>query len=178
MSSHYSWWIVSYDQVADENLQNLGLETCTTGKDTLQNADKEMAQRRRNKHAIQRHLGHAMAEVVAVLADIVGDPGREEFLQGGEQAGSQHFGAQGVGLELAQVELSCQFLSLCLFIYCLVRCCVVRTAIYPVWVLPPVKRSPMRWASSLVSWRTDRAASSGNFSWNLTDMTGDGSGWE
>ena len=74
----------AYDKVANEDLQDLGLQTRAAGKDLLQDADEEMAQRGGDEHAVQGHLGHAMAEIVAVLADIVGDPGREEFLQGRE----------------------------------------------------------------------------------------------
>ena len=64
-----------------------------------------MAQRGGDEHAVQGHLGHAMAEIVAVLANIVGDPGREEFLQGREDTRGQHLGAQRVRLQLAQVKL-------------------------------------------------------------------------
>ena len=74
----------AYEKVANEDLQDLGLQTRAAGKDLLQDADEEMAQRRGDEHAVQRHLGHTMAEIVAVLANIVGDPGREEFLQGRE----------------------------------------------------------------------------------------------
>lgn len=65
-----------------------------------------MSQRSRNEHAVERHLGHPMAEVVAVFADILRDPGREEFLQGRKDTGGEHLGTEGVRLELAQVELS------------------------------------------------------------------------
>ena len=95
----------AYDKVANEDLQDLGLQTRAAGKDLLQDADEEMAQRGGDEHAVQGHLGHAMAEIVAVLADIVGDPGREEFLQGREDTRGQHLGAQRVRLQLAQVKL-------------------------------------------------------------------------
>lgn len=65
-----------------------------------------MAQRGGDEQAVQGHLGHAMAEIVAVLANIVGDPGREEFLQGREDTRGQHLGAQRVRLQLAQVKLN------------------------------------------------------------------------
>ena len=94
-----------YDQVANEDLQDLGLETRPAGKEFLQNGHEEVAQRRGNEQTVQGHLGHAMTEVVAVFADIVSDPGRKEFLQGREDPRGQHLGAQGVRLELAQVEL-------------------------------------------------------------------------
>ena len=95
----------AYEKVANEDLQDLGLQTRAAGKDLLQDADEEMAQRGGDEHAVQGHLGHAMAEIVAVLADIVGDPGREEFLQGREDTRGQHLGAQRVRLQLAQVKL-------------------------------------------------------------------------
>lgn len=95
----------TYDQIADENLQHFGLETGSTGKDLLQNANEEMAQRRADEHPVQRHLGHARAEVVAVLADVVGDPRGEKLLQPGQHAGGEHLGAQRVRLQLTEVGL-------------------------------------------------------------------------
>ena len=170
----------AYDKVANEDLQDLGLQTRAAGKDLLQDADEEMAQRGGDEHAVQGHLGHAMAEIMAVLANIVGDPGREEFLQGREDTRGQHLGAQRVRLQLAQVKLDS--------IHSLVSKDVFEssqderslsspagdvralTARYPACVFPPVKRSPILCANSLVSWRTVLAASSWSFSWNLTDM--------
>lgn len=90
--------IRTYDQVADEDLQDLSLEAGAAGKDLLQDADEDVAQRGADEHAVQRHLGDARAEVVAVLADIVGEIRGEQFLQTGEHAGGEHLGAQRVGL--------------------------------------------------------------------------------
>lgn len=64
----------TYNQIADKDLKNLSLKTCAAGKDLLENADKKVAEGRADEHAIQRHLRDARAEIVAVLADIVGDP--------------------------------------------------------------------------------------------------------
>ena len=93
------------EQVADEDLQNLGLETGAAGKDLLQDADEEMAQGGADEHAVEKHLGDARAEVVAVFADIVGDPGGDELLKAGEDTGGQHLGAQRVGLQMLEIEL-------------------------------------------------------------------------
>lgn len=64
----------TYNQIANENLQDLGLETCAAGENLLQDPDENVAEGRADEHSVQRHLGDARAEVVAVLADIVGDP--------------------------------------------------------------------------------------------------------
>jgi hypothetical protein len=65
---------ITYNQIANEDLENLGLQTRTTGEDLLQDANEDVAEGRGDEHSVQRHLGDARAEVVAVLADIVGDP--------------------------------------------------------------------------------------------------------
>lgn len=86
-------------------MQDLSLETGTTSKDLLENADEDMAERRADEHAVQRHLGDTRAEIVAVLANIVGKPRGKQFLQTREHTGGEHLGAQWVLLELAEVGL-------------------------------------------------------------------------
>lgn len=96
----------TYDQIANEDLENLGLETCAAGEDLLQDANKEVAEGGADEHSVQRHLRDARAEVVAVLADIVSDPRSQQFLQTGEHTGGEHLRAQRVLLELEEVGLS------------------------------------------------------------------------
>jgi len=98
-------WNVTHEKIAEDDLQDLGLQTGTTGKDLLHNADEEVSQWSRDEHAVKRHLGYPMAEVVAFFANILRDPRREEFLQSREDTGGKHFGTKRVRLELAQVEL-------------------------------------------------------------------------
>ena len=43
--------------------------------------------------AVGGHLGDAGGEVVAVLGAVVGEPGGDDLLEGGEGAGGEHFGA-------------------------------------------------------------------------------------
>lgn len=95
----------TYNQVANQNLEDLGLEAGAAGKDLLKNADQNVAERRADEHAVERHLGNAGAEVVAMLSDIMGDPRGEQFLQTRQHTGGEHLGAQWVGLELAKVGL-------------------------------------------------------------------------
>lgn len=64
-----------------------------------------MAQGRGDEHAVQRHLRDARAEVVAVLADIVGEPRGQQLLQTREHTGGEHLGAQRVVLQLLEVGL-------------------------------------------------------------------------
>ena len=64
----------TYNQVAEENLQDLGSQTGAAAKDLLQNPDQEVAQRRADKGAVGGHLGHARCKVVAVLVAVLGQP--------------------------------------------------------------------------------------------------------
>jgi hypothetical protein len=95
----------TYDQVADEDLENLGLQASAASEDLLEDADEDVTQGRGNEHAVQRHLGDARAEVVAVLADIMGEPRGQQLLQTREHTGGEHLGAQRVVLQLLQVGL-------------------------------------------------------------------------
>lgn len=69
-----------------------------------------MAQRGGDEHAIEGHLRDARAEVVAVLANIVSEPGGEQFLHTGEDTGGEHLGAQRVLLQLLEIGLRSTFL--------------------------------------------------------------------
>lgn len=88
----------TYDQVADEDLEDLGLQAGATRKDLLEDADEQVAQRRTDEHAVEGHLGHPSAEVMSMLADIVCNPGSEQFLETGKQTGCQHLCAQWIRL--------------------------------------------------------------------------------
>lgn len=68
-----------------------------------------MAQRGGNEHAVKGHLRDARAEVVAVLSDIVSEPGGEQFLDTREHTGGEHLGAQRVVLQLLEVGLRSTF---------------------------------------------------------------------
>ena len=93
----------TYNEVADDNLHNLGLQTGTATEGQLQQPDKKMAQRGADKGAIGGHLGHTRGEVVAMLVTILGEEGRDELLGAGEGAGGEHLGAQRVVLDLLDV---------------------------------------------------------------------------
>lgn len=95
----------TYDQVADEDLEDLRLQAGATSEDLLEDADEDVTQGRGDEHAVQRHLGDARAEVVAVLADIMGEPRGQQLLQTGEHTGGEHLGAQRVVLQLLEVGL-------------------------------------------------------------------------
>lgn len=64
-----------------------------------------MAQRRTDKGAIESHLGHTRTVVMAALADIMGDPRRQELLQSRKNTGCHHLGAQRIRLQLSEIEL-------------------------------------------------------------------------
>lgn len=102
---------LTYDDVADKNLQDLGLQTRPPSEDLLQNADKQMADWRADERAVQAHLGYSRVEVVATLAAVMRDPRSKEFLEGEEGSGGEHLGAQGVRLELPQIRLHRESMS-------------------------------------------------------------------
>jgi hypothetical protein len=88
----------THNQVAEENLQDLGSQTGATAKDLLQDPDQEVAQRRADQGAIGGHLGHARCKVVAVLVAVLGQPRGEQLLAARQGARGEHLGPQGVVL--------------------------------------------------------------------------------
>lgn len=96
----------THNQVAEEDLQDLGLEALAALEDLLQQADEDVAEGRADEGAVDGHLGHARGEVVARLAPVVGNPRGEELLQAREGARGEHLGAQGVALQLLEVGLA------------------------------------------------------------------------
>jgi hypothetical protein len=96
----------THDQVADENLHDLGLQALAALEDLLQQADEDVAQGRADHGAVQGHLGHARGEVVAALAPVVRNPRREELLQARQRARGEDLGAQRVALQLLEVRLA------------------------------------------------------------------------
>lgn len=143
-----------YNQVADDNLQDLGLGARAPSEDLLQDANEQMAQRSADKHSVEGHLGHAGAEVVAVLADIMRNPRGEQLLQGQKDARCEHLGAQRVRLQLSEMDL-----PLCQKKRLIKHGKEGHTARYPVVVFPPVKRSPTLCATSSVFFSATRTTS-------------------
>ncbi|KAI7976868.1 hypothetical protein EIK77_010099 [Talaromyces pinophilus] len=66
-------WVRTYNQIANQDLQNLGLQTRPARKDLLQNSNENVAHGRTDEHSVERHLRHAGAEVMAMLADIMSE---------------------------------------------------------------------------------------------------------
>lgn len=64
----------TYDQIADENLKDLGFQAGPAFEEFLQDGDQDMTQWSADEGAVESHLGYARAEVVAVFTAIVGDP--------------------------------------------------------------------------------------------------------
>ena len=95
----------TYDEIAKENLQDLGLQACAAGKYLLEDAHEEVAQWGSDKHAVEKHFRNTGAEVVPIPADIIRDPRGQVFLSCGKHTRRQHLGAQRVLLQLTQVHL-------------------------------------------------------------------------
>ena len=64
----------TYNQIADENLQNLGLQALAALEDLLEQADEDVAQGRADERAVEGHLRDTRGEVVAALAPVMRDP--------------------------------------------------------------------------------------------------------
>jgi hypothetical protein len=97
---------VTNNQIAEHNLQNLGLQARAPLEDLLEEADEDVAERRADDGAIQRHLGDTGGEVVSALAPVVRNPRCKELLETRKGTGCEHLGAERVALELLQVRLS------------------------------------------------------------------------
>lgn len=96
----------AYDQVGDEDLQNLGPQARPAGEQLLEDRDHDVAQRCADEGTVDGHLGHATGEVVAVLAAILCDPRSEKLLRARKGSRGDHLGLQRVILELLQIPLS------------------------------------------------------------------------
>lgn len=68
------WTLGTHNQIADQNLQDLGFQAGAAGKHLLQDGDQDVSQGGANESAVEGHLGHTSAEVVAVFGAIVGNP--------------------------------------------------------------------------------------------------------
>lgn len=64
----------TYHQVADKNLENLGLQAGSASEQALQDIDEDVAQGSADKGAIDGHLRNACGEVVAILVPVLCDP--------------------------------------------------------------------------------------------------------
>jgi len=73
----------TYDKVAGQDLHDLCPHTCPALEDPLQDVDHEMGHRSADDSAVERHFRNARREVTAILVLIVGNPGRQKFLQAG-----------------------------------------------------------------------------------------------
>lgn len=74
---------MTYNEVAGENLQNLGAQASAVGEDLLQEPDEEMADGRAEEGTIDSHFGNPGSEVVAMLVAVLGQPRGDEFLSAG-----------------------------------------------------------------------------------------------
>lgn len=95
----------TYDKVAEDDLQNLGLERSAAVEDLLHEPDENVAHGCADQSAICRHLRDSAGEVVAVLVAILSQPRGDKLLKACQRTSSEHLGAERVGLELLDVGL-------------------------------------------------------------------------
>ena len=95
----------TYNQIADKNLKDLGLEAGSTGKHSLEDANENVAKRSTDKSTIHGHLRYSRGEVVAMYVPILSDPRGEKFLKAGQCSSCKHLCPQRVLLELLEVCL-------------------------------------------------------------------------
>ena len=98
----------TYNQVADDNLENLGPQAGAPAEGLLQKPNQEVAQGGADEGAICRHLGDSRGEIVAVLVAILGEPRGHELLGTRESTSREHLGPQRVLLKLPEVSLEAQ----------------------------------------------------------------------
>ena len=96
----------SYDQIGDDDLENLRLQAGPASERLLEEGDHNMTERCADERAVHGHLGHTASEVVPRLVAILCDPRGQELLQGRERTRCEHLGLERVLLELLQVPLS------------------------------------------------------------------------
>lgn len=97
--------MVTYNQVADEDLKDLGLQASAVLERLLEEPDEEVAHRRTNESTVGSHLGNARGEIVTVLVAVLGKPRGENFLKTGESTSCEHLGPEGVLLKFLDVGL-------------------------------------------------------------------------
>jgi hypothetical protein len=98
------------DQVANEDLQDLGAQARPVLESLLQAPDEEVTEGRTDQSSISCHLGDSRCKVVSVLVAVLSQPRGQEFLETSESSGREHLGAQGVLLELLDVGLNCDYM--------------------------------------------------------------------
>lgn len=69
-----------YNQVADDDLQNLRPQASPTRKDSLEDMNQKVTERRADEGAIDGHLGYAGIDVVTMSAPIFRNIGSQRFL--------------------------------------------------------------------------------------------------
>lgn len=124
-----------------------------------------MSQRRADKRAVDSHFRDSGADIITMLASIMCDPRRENFLQSGQSTRRQHLGTKGVGLKLDEICLK-QFVSSA---STRTLCESTPTARYPLAFSPPMSLSPTPWAKACFRPPGMGASLMVSFS-NLTDM--------
>ena len=70
----------TYNQVANEYLQDLRSQTGPSCKHLLQDTNQEMPQRRTDECPVNCHFGHPRAKVVAMFANVMRNPRCKDFL--------------------------------------------------------------------------------------------------
>jgi hypothetical protein len=107
---------ISYDEVRNDDLENLRLQARPASESLLQERDHNMTERCADERAVHGHLRHAASEVVSRLVAVFCDPRGQELLQSRKRARCEHLGLERVLLELLQVPLShltCQLRASC-----------------------------------------------------------------
>lgn len=67
----------TYDEIRHSDLSELRFQARPACEPPLQERDHDVAQRRADEGAVQRHLRHAAGEVMTMFATVFGYPGRQ-----------------------------------------------------------------------------------------------------
>lgn len=84
-----------YNQVADDNLENLGLCAGPSCECLLQKGDEDMAKRGRNQRTVDSHIRHTRGEVSPMFRAVPRNDRCKKLLETVEGSGGEHLGATG-----------------------------------------------------------------------------------
>ena len=94
---------MTYNQVADDNLHNLGLQAGAAVEELLQEPNEDVAHGCANQGTKSSHLGNSRSKVMAMLVTVLGQPRSQQLLETSQSTSREHLGAQRVGLKLLDV---------------------------------------------------------------------------
>lgn len=92
------------NEIADQDLENLGAGGGTVSESALEDIDEQMTERGRDEGTVDGHHGHTGSQIASMLL-VAGNERGEKFLEGRESSGRDHLRLKRVRLEQSEVRL-------------------------------------------------------------------------